>query len=180
MHHPVGHPPSGAHQAPGAADHRSGGPATAARPVFVDPSGRRQRRVRRFGRLLVIPAAGYVALLLSAALGGPSVDSPYLPLPAGGADGAGAATARPTAPDTAGRTSATAGKGAAQGSGSPATRAAAVGTPAATGPSPRPAVPGGSTAPAPAGTSATAAPAVTHGKSTATHPVPTHTAHGRG
>ncbi|WP_051969741.1 hypothetical protein [Kitasatospora azatica] len=51
-------------------------------PVFVDASGRRQRRVRRAGRLLAIPAAGYVALLISSALGGPTVHSPLLPLPA--------------------------------------------------------------------------------------------------
>ncbi|MFI5533599.1 hypothetical protein ACIA8O_34195 [Kitasatospora sp. NPDC051853] len=48
-------------------------------PVFVDASGRRQRLVRRAGRLLVIPAAGYLALLLSSLLGGPSVDAPFLP-----------------------------------------------------------------------------------------------------
>jgi hypothetical protein len=51
-------------------------------PVFVDSSGRRQRRVRRLGRLLVVPAAVYVALLVSTLLGGPTVDSPLLPLPA--------------------------------------------------------------------------------------------------
>lgn len=177
MQHPVGHPPSDAGTAPRAADHRSGDPATAARPVFVDPSGRRQRRVRRFGRLLVIPAAGYVALLLSAALGGPSVDSPYLPLPAGGADGAGTASPRPTAPDTAGRTPSAAGKDGAPGSASPTARAVAGNSPTATGPSARPSAPGQAAAATPA---ATAVPTVTHGKSTATHPVPTHTGHGRG
>jgi hypothetical protein len=52
-----------------------------ARPVFVDASGRRQRRVRRVGRFLVVPAVGYVALLVSTLLGGPTVNSPYLPLP---------------------------------------------------------------------------------------------------
>ncbi|GAA1235049.1 hypothetical protein GCM10009665_26520 [Kitasatospora nipponensis] len=56
------------------------GPAVAA-PVFVDGSGRRQRRVRRAGRLLAVPAAGYVVLLVSSALGGPTVNSPFLPLP---------------------------------------------------------------------------------------------------
>lgn len=49
--------------------------------MFVDASGRRQRRIRRLGRLLVIPAAGYVALLISSLLGGPSVSSPFLPQP---------------------------------------------------------------------------------------------------
>lgn len=179
MQHHVGHPPADARPAPEAADHRPGGPATAARPVFVDPSGRRQRRVRRLGRLLVIPAAGYVALLLSAALGGPSVDSPYLPLPAGGAHGAGGATPRSTAPGIAGRTPSTASKGDAPGSGSPTARATAGSAPAATGPSPRPSAPGKATASAAANPSATAVPTVTHGRSTATHPVPTHTGRGR-
>ncbi|WP_152648282.1 hypothetical protein [Streptacidiphilus anmyonensis] len=53
------------------------------RPVFVDASGRRQRRVRRVGRILVVPAVAYVGLLVSTLLGGPTVNSPYLPLPAG-------------------------------------------------------------------------------------------------
>ncbi|MER5601595.1 hypothetical protein [Streptomyces sp. NPDC002265] len=61
------------------------GPDTAqsesVRPVFVDSSGRRQRRVRRAARLLVIPAAGYVALLISAVLGGPSLSAPFVPQP---------------------------------------------------------------------------------------------------
>ncbi|MGW3129637.1 hypothetical protein [Streptomyces sp. NPDC001076] len=52
-----------------------------ARPVFVDASGRRQRRVRRAARLLVIPAGVYVALLVSALLGGPAVTAPFVPLP---------------------------------------------------------------------------------------------------
>ncbi|KOY56124.1 hypothetical protein [Streptomyces sp. XY332] len=50
-----------------------------ASPVFVDSSGRRQRRVRRMGRLLVIPAAAYVVLLISTVMGGPTVRSPFLP-----------------------------------------------------------------------------------------------------
>jgi hypothetical protein len=171
MQTPAVRPPDDAPPASKAADHRSGGPAMAARPVFVDPSGRRQRRVRRLGWLLVIPAAGYAALLLSAAIGGPSVHSPYLPLPAAGEHGAGSATARPSAPDTAGRTPA------APGSVSPTARATAGGVPAA-GPAPRPSAPGSTTAATSA--PATAVPTVTHGKSTATHPVPTHTGHGRG
>ncbi|MEV7387542.1 hypothetical protein [Streptomyces sp. NPDC091215] len=52
-----------------------------ARPVFVDASGRRQRRVRRAARLLVIPAACYVALLISTVLGGPTISAPFVPLP---------------------------------------------------------------------------------------------------
>lgn len=53
----------------------------AQRPVFVDSSGRRPRRARRIGWLLVVPAAGYVALMVSTALGGPTVHAPFLPLP---------------------------------------------------------------------------------------------------
>ncbi|MFJ9709660.1 hypothetical protein [Streptomyces sp. NPDC101234] len=52
-----------------------------ARPVFVDASGRRQRRVRSAARLLVIPAACYVALLISTVLGGPTISAPFVPLP---------------------------------------------------------------------------------------------------
>jgi hypothetical protein len=52
-----------------------------ARPVFVDSSGRRQRLVRRAARLLVIPAGGYVALLISTVLGGPGVSAPFVPQP---------------------------------------------------------------------------------------------------
>lgn len=50
-------------------------------PVFVDASGRRQRRVRRAAQLLVIPAACYVALLISTVLGGPTISAPFVPLP---------------------------------------------------------------------------------------------------
>lgn len=50
-------------------------------PVFVDSSGRRQRRVLRAARLLVIPAGGYVALLISTLLGGPSLSAPFVPQP---------------------------------------------------------------------------------------------------
>ncbi|MEV6055285.1 hypothetical protein [Streptomyces sp. NPDC052107] len=51
------------------------------RPVFVDSSGQRQRRVLRAARLLMIPAGGYVALLVSTLLGGPSVSAPFVPQP---------------------------------------------------------------------------------------------------
>ncbi|WP_225832406.1 hypothetical protein [Streptomyces sp. NK08204] len=70
------------------------------RPVFVDSSGRRQRRVLRAARLLVIPAGGYVALLISTLLGGPSVSSPFVPQP----DSAHRATPRVSAPDSPSRT----------------------------------------------------------------------------
>jgi hypothetical protein len=53
------------------------------RPVFVDASGRRQRNVRMVGRILVVPAVAYIGLLVSTLLGGPTINSPYLPLPAG-------------------------------------------------------------------------------------------------
>ncbi|MET9854910.1 hypothetical protein ABZY57_18435, partial [Streptomyces sp. NPDC006450] len=56
-------------------------PASDPSPVFVDSSGRRQRRVRRLGWLLVVPAVGYVVLLLSSLFGGPTLSSPLLPLP---------------------------------------------------------------------------------------------------
>ncbi|MGW7403243.1 hypothetical protein ACWGI9_05825 [Streptomyces sp. NPDC054833] len=68
-----------------------------ARPVFVDSSGRRQRRVLRAARLLVIPAGGYVALLISALLGGPSISSPFVPQP----DSAHRTTPHATATDSA-------------------------------------------------------------------------------
>jgi hypothetical protein len=155
-------------------ERRVGGRHAAARPVFVDASGRRQRRVRRIGRLLAVPAAGYVALLLVSALGGPGVSSPYLPLPDAGDHH------RSPGPDTPGggmhRTPA-AGPGHPAGTGSPGGAAA-------------PRVTAGPTAPAhspiahqPAGTATSPAPAatVTHGSSRATtHPVPSHTNHGHG
>ncbi|MGQ5636350.1 MULTISPECIES: hypothetical protein [unclassified Streptomyces] len=71
-------------------------PDESARPVFVDLSGRRQRRVVRAARLLVIPAGGYVALLVSTLLGGPTVSSPIVPQ----AGPTHPATPRATAPDT--------------------------------------------------------------------------------
>ncbi|TJZ99627.1 hypothetical protein [Actinacidiphila oryziradicis] len=56
--------------------------APTAGPVFVDASGRRRRRVRRLGLILMVLAAGYLTLVVSTALGGPTVDAPFLPLPA--------------------------------------------------------------------------------------------------
>ncbi|MEU0966412.1 hypothetical protein ABZ357_13705 [Streptomyces sp. NPDC005917] len=52
-----------------------------ARPVFVDSSGRRRRRVRRAAGLLMIPAGGYFALLISTMLGGPGISAPFVPQP---------------------------------------------------------------------------------------------------
>ncbi|MEV6948373.1 hypothetical protein AB0N07_41935 [Streptomyces sp. NPDC051172] len=67
-----------------------------ARPVFVDASGRRQRLVRRTARLLVVPAGGYVALLISTMLGGPGISAPFVPQ----SDAAHRATPRVTASDS--------------------------------------------------------------------------------
>jgi hypothetical protein len=58
------------------------GSAPTAGPVFVDATGRRRRRVRRVGLTLLVLAAGYLTLVVSTALGGPTVDAPFLPLPA--------------------------------------------------------------------------------------------------
>jgi hypothetical protein len=148
-------------------------------PVFVDASGRRQRLVRRVGRLLVVPAAGYVALLLSSVFGGPSISSPYLPLPK-------AADHRPVGsrPDTSAspggtRRPATIGAGG-RSTGFPSPRSSPAAATAAAASILTPA-PGLSPSPAPttAGpVTAAPTPVVTHGKSTATHPVPTHTGRG--
>ncbi|MFC0624646.1 hypothetical protein [Kribbella deserti] len=51
------------------------------KPIFVDPSGRRHRSVRRLGALLAVPAAGYLVLLASSLLGGPAPNTPFIPLP---------------------------------------------------------------------------------------------------
>ncbi|MFJ5219999.1 hypothetical protein ACIP98_35565 [Streptomyces sp. NPDC088354] len=162
----------------------------AARPVFVDASGRRQLWVRRTGWFLAVPAVGYVALLLSAALGGPTVSSPYLPLPeagdrppaVSGPGTGGSAWGKPTPTTTAqpmpssgtGRPAGTRSRG-----GSAVTPATgATGTAGAAGAAGTP-----SPAPSPSGsaTGSSPAPTVTHGKSKATtHPVPVHTGHGRG
>ncbi|WP_329262454.1 hypothetical protein OG223_45450 [Streptomyces sp. NBC_01478] len=66
------------------------------RPVFVNSSGHRRRRVLRAARLLVIPAGGYVALLISSALGGPTISAPFVPQP----HSTHPATPRATAPDS--------------------------------------------------------------------------------
>lgn len=147
---------------------RAPGSHAAARPVFLDASGRRQRWVRRIGRLLVIPAAGYVALLLSAALGGPTISSPYLPLPEANDRQAADASPGPAARHSSGTGSGT-GTSGASGTGS-------AGVPG----------PGLSPSPSPTGATATASPTATgtatHGKSTATHPsrTSTHTSRGHG
>ncbi|MGW4567122.1 hypothetical protein ACWEN3_33605 [Streptomyces sp. NPDC004561] len=89
--------PPAAFDAPGRPDPGPDTPAPEpARPVFVDSSGRRQRHVLRAARLLVIPAGGYVALLIGTMLGGPSISSPFVPQP----DAAHPAVPRATASDS--------------------------------------------------------------------------------
>jgi hypothetical protein len=51
-------------------------------PVFVDSTGRRHRTIRRAGAFLAVPATAYVVLLVSSLLGGPTVNTPLVPLPA--------------------------------------------------------------------------------------------------
>ncbi|MDF3300825.1 hypothetical protein [Streptomyces tropicalis] len=139
-----------------------------ARPVFVDSSGRRQRLVRRAARLLVIPAGGYVALLISTMLGGPGISAPFVPQ--AGADRP--ATPRVTAPDSpSGTGHATEGAGATATHGD--TRPATVRTAsAAAGRTAAPAAPAAASAPtAAASPTATATPTPT--------PAPTPSSHGR-
>ncbi|KJS59869.1 hypothetical protein VM95_24795, partial [Streptomyces rubellomurinus] len=65
-------------------------------PVFVDESGRRQRRMRRLGAVAAVPAGGYLVLLASTLLGGPTVNAPFLPLPQPAAPSAPAPAAAPS------------------------------------------------------------------------------------
>ncbi|MGH1565025.1 hypothetical protein [Mumia sp. DW29H23] len=48
-------------------------------PVFVDASGRRAHKARRWALVLALPAAAYVVALGSSVLGGPSLPSALLP-----------------------------------------------------------------------------------------------------
>ncbi|WP_155892798.1 hypothetical protein [Intrasporangium chromatireducens] len=50
-------------------------------PVFVDPSGRRLRRVRWLTWSVFAAVAAYLVLVLSPFLGGPSIGSAFLPAP---------------------------------------------------------------------------------------------------
>ncbi|SEO35345.1 hypothetical protein [Actinacidiphila rubida] len=175
-------PRSEADRVHGAAEQRPRRFRDVDRPVFVDASGRRQRRVRRLGYLLVIPAAAYVALVLSTVLGGPSVDSPLLPVPAAGDHRTGGTTIGDAGLGSGDRTPAAGKKGSGPTDGSRTAQPAPSGGTA--GASVRPSDPGTASpsasppATASAAPSATAGPTVTHGKSTATHPTPTHTGHG--
>ncbi|MFI8106048.1 hypothetical protein [Streptomyces sp. NPDC086023] len=132
-------------------------------PVFVDSSGRRQRRVRRWGYLLVVPALAYVALLVSTLLGGPTIEAPFLPSaqaprsaepadPTGGAGSPAPTGADPTGHDprtTPADTRGTVpspGPGATAGTGGPAPTSAPTTAPAPTratgGPTAKPTPPG--------------------------------------
>ncbi|KAA1420442.1 hypothetical protein FE697_015870 [Mumia zhuanghuii] len=53
------------------------GPAS--EPVFVDASGRRAGRARRWALIVALPAAAYVIALGSSVLGGPTLPSALLP-----------------------------------------------------------------------------------------------------
>ncbi|MFF5014406.1 hypothetical protein [Streptomyces sp. NPDC001165] len=94
-------------------------PPEPARPVFVDSSGRRQRLVLRAARLLVIPAGGYVALLISTMLGGPSISSPFVPQSGASHPAVPRATA-PDSPPGTGRTAGSEGPAAARQKSGPA------------------------------------------------------------
>ncbi|WP_431959577.1 hypothetical protein [Actinacidiphila sp. bgisy160] len=139
-------------------------------PVFVDASGRRQRRVRRLGLLLAVPAVAYVALLLSALLGGPGASSPYLPLPESAErPSGGPASSAPQREAGAPRRPSTAPPAVPEGLPGEASRTpAAVAEPGAattTGPSP-------AASTAPGASKTTPAPAEVRGRSTASHPAP--------
>ncbi|MEV7976368.1 hypothetical protein [Streptomyces sp. NPDC086519] len=136
-----------------------------ARPVFVDASGRRQRRVRRVARLLVIPAGAYVALLVSTLLGGPTISAPFVPLP----DTTHPAAPHPTAPGSSAGTGHPAGgtaSGAADANSLPTVPRAAVGQSGRPTAAATPAAPSATTA-KPATTSAPPGPTTTASPTTA-------------
>ncbi|MFJ8361457.1 hypothetical protein [Streptomyces sp. NPDC093984] len=132
--------------APDAADSES------VQPVFVDASGRRQRRVLRAARLLLIPAGGYVALLISAALGGPTLNTPFVPQPDPAHHPAKPRAAAPDSSPEAGRSAGSASPTTAQRTSRPTARTTASATPAAKSAP----TAGASQAPAPAATHAAA------------------------
>ncbi|WP_438489948.1 hypothetical protein [Streptomyces sp. S186] len=68
---------------------------TAPKPIFVDASGGRRRRLRLLVAALVAPAMAYVALLVSTLLGGPTLPA-LLPHPMRPKPGAGAVAAHKT------------------------------------------------------------------------------------
>lgn len=138
-------------------------PPESGRPVFVDSSGRRQRRVLRAARLLVIPAGGYIALLISTMLGGPSISSPFVPQ-SGATHPAVPRASAPDSPPGTGRTAGSAGPAAARQKSVPTARKSS-------GPTDRPAA---SAAPA-----ATSRPTTVTSPTSATTPAPAHTSKGR-
>lgn len=54
------------------------GPGATAPPVFVDATGRRAYRLRRWRWVVVVPAAAYLVAVASSLLGGPSLPSALL------------------------------------------------------------------------------------------------------
>lgn len=56
-------------------------PPSARRPVFLDATGQRRRTLRRAGAFLAVPIVGYLILMSSSLLGGPSLDTPLIPQP---------------------------------------------------------------------------------------------------
>jgi hypothetical protein len=106
------------------------------RPVFVDPSGRRRQLVRVLAVLGAVLVAGYLMLVLIAAIGGPDTPAARLPLlperPPVANPGSGAET--PTvAPTTAAEPSTTVNRPA------PTTATTTASVPAAAPPAPAPA-----------------------------------------
>ncbi|WP_154676185.1 hypothetical protein [Amycolatopsis benzoatilytica] len=74
-------------------------------PVFVDGSGQRRSRVRRFGWFLAAPALAYLVLLVSTLLGGPGLPRAILPLPDSALPGNHAAPEQTEAPGSTAPTS---------------------------------------------------------------------------
>ena len=67
-------------------------------PVFVDPTGRRGRGLRRIGVVIAAPVSAYLALMISSVLGGPTIHTPLLPLPAAAGGNAVSPVAQPQPP----------------------------------------------------------------------------------
>jgi hypothetical protein len=70
-----------AHPAPASGPGPDHDDAAGVVPVFLDVTGRRLRRVRVLGAAAAFVVIGYLGLLVSAALGGPTIDAPFLPRP---------------------------------------------------------------------------------------------------
>mgnify|MGYP001099439282 CR=1 FL=1 len=74
-------------------------------PVFLDASGRRQRAVRAAAAVAVLAAFSYAALLVSALVGGPTIDAPFLPQPPALAGHAPVPSPHPSSPASLDRSS---------------------------------------------------------------------------